>query len=425
MNNKMLNTYKLPYCKGCGHHLIARNTETAFEKLGIDPLNTILVTDIGCQGMLDRYSNTHTVHGLHGRSAALGAGISFGLSDPKKKIIIFIGDGGSTIGLQHILEAARLNLDMTVIIHNNMLYGMTGGQSSGFTPCSFNTTTIKNENQIPNYDICKLARSLNVNYVRRIIARGDFSEELKEAIGSVGFSLVEVVELCPSYGLKLNPGMKMDKLLEESGQEEGVWRHEKESKTEYKYKYNNPSLFEQTKQIEQEFEHNLKKPFSIIMAGSAGEGVQIAATFFANASIASGLSVNQKGRYPVTVGVGFSTAEIIVSPEEECKYDLGELDVIIITSKDGLENNRKYIKEMKNGILFIDKSLELPETSAQIISHDFRHIGAKSAAIYSLFFAIKHIGIITQEALTKTIKQHRIGSKIPLEKIKEELSKKE
>ncbi len=208
MNTKFLKTTELPYCKGCGHHLIARNTAIGLEKNGLTPLDVILVTDIGCHGIIDRCFDIHTVHALHGRSVALGAGIALGLSDPKKKVIVFIGDGGATIGLQHLLESARLNINMTVVIHNNMLYGMTGGQASGLTPCGFKTTITPEGNPTTGYDICALAHSAGAPYVRRIIGRGNFSDELAEAFKVNGFCLVDVVELCPSYGVKLNPGIK-------------------------------------------------------------------------------------------------------------------------------------------------------------------------------------------------------------------------
>ena len=133
-----LTSPRFPYCQGCGHHLVARNTVRALESLSLRPLDVVLVTDIGCHGIVDRAFATHTVHGLHGRAAALGAGIAMALP-AGKKVIVYIGDGGATIGLQHLLEAARLNVDMTVVVHNNMLYGMTGGQPSGLTPPGFRT----------------------------------------------------------------------------------------------------------------------------------------------------------------------------------------------------------------------------------------------------------------------------------------------
>jgi pyruvate/2-oxoacid:ferredoxin oxidoreductase beta subunit len=131
MSQGFLSTENLPFCAGCGHGLIARSIEKALQRLEhLTPLDLVVVTDIGCIGIIDKQFNAHTVHGLHGRSVALATGISMGLSNPRKKILVLLGDGGATIGLHHIIEAAHRNIDMTVIV-NNMLYGMTGGAALG------------------------------------------------------------------------------------------------------------------------------------------------------------------------------------------------------------------------------------------------------------------------------------------------------
>jgi pyruvate/2-oxoacid:ferredoxin oxidoreductase beta subunit len=104
---KFLTDSELPFCKECGHSLVARNTEKALLKLDFDPLDVILVTDIGCHGIIDKSFLTHTVHGLHGRSVALAGGISMGISELGKKIVVFIGDGGATIGMQHLIGAIQ------------------------------------------------------------------------------------------------------------------------------------------------------------------------------------------------------------------------------------------------------------------------------------------------------------------------------
>lgn len=155
MTGRFLSTENLPFCKGCGHGLVAGALEKALGRIeNLDPRDLIVVTDIGCIGIIDRQFKAHTVHGLHGRSTALATGISMGLDDPGKKIIVFIGDGGATIGLQHILEAAHRNVNMTVLVHNNMLYGMTGGQPSGLTPCGFKTSTMPDGRPDGGMDIC-------------------------------------------------------------------------------------------------------------------------------------------------------------------------------------------------------------------------------------------------------------------------------
>ncbi|MFC2114719.1 thiamine pyrophosphate-dependent enzyme, partial [Bacteroidota bacterium] len=154
--NKFLTEAALPFCKGCGHSQIAENTEKALQILNYNPLDVIMVTDIGCHGIIDKSFTTHTVHGLHGRSVALASGVSAGLNNPNKKVITFIGDGGATIGMQHLIDAAHNGFNMTVVIHNNMLYGMTGGQPSEFTPSGFKTPTLPEGAKDAGYDICKL-----------------------------------------------------------------------------------------------------------------------------------------------------------------------------------------------------------------------------------------------------------------------------
>jgi pyruvate/2-oxoacid:ferredoxin oxidoreductase beta subunit len=89
MTVPFLNTDALPFCKGCGHSLIAKNTAISSRKSQYQPLDVIMVTDIGCHGIIDKTLNTHTVHGLHGRSAALGAGVSFGMKIPKKNHCLY------------------------------------------------------------------------------------------------------------------------------------------------------------------------------------------------------------------------------------------------------------------------------------------------------------------------------------------------
>ncbi len=207
MTGRFLSTENLPFCKGCGHGLVAGALEKALGRIeNLDPRDLIVVTDIGCIGIIDRQFKAHTVHGLHGRSTALATGISMGLDDPGKKIIVFIGDGGATIGLQHILEAAHRNVNMTVLVHNNMLYGMTGGQPSGLTPCGFKTSTMPDGRPDGGMDICRLAYSAGAACARRLYALGDITDALEEALLVPGFSLLEAVEICPSYGVKFNPG---------------------------------------------------------------------------------------------------------------------------------------------------------------------------------------------------------------------------
>lgn len=424
MNTSFLNTNNLPFCKGCGHDLVSKNTAKALDILGLEPKNVVVVTDIGCHGIIDKALNAHTVHGLHGRSVALATGLSLGIQEPGKKVIVFLGDGGATIGLQHIIEAARLNLNMSIVIHNNYLYGMTGGQTSGLTPEGFKTTTAGNGNTFAAHDLCALTHAAGASYVTRLMGIGDFSDKLAEAYNTKGCSVIEVIELCPSYGVKFNPNRKLRDIALEAGKPEGVWKNDRapfngpESNFKEKYlKTSTKSLLDKLEIIDTRYQSKLNKGFSIVLSGSAGEGVQLAAGIITKAALSCGLNATQKGSYPVTVGVGFSSSEINLSPDAINYHGMDIPDLVIVTSDDGLAYSLKKIKQMQGGTLIIDKSLPIPETNANVISFDFRSLGAKNACILaSLYFADK-LDIIPRQAMLDMMESSGLAAKLPLEKM--------
>jgi len=403
MDKKFINTSTLPFCKGCTHHTISTNTEKALQKLGKDLLDVILVTDIGCLGIIDKAFDTHTAHGLHGRSVALASGISAGINNPDKKVIVFIGDGGATIGMQHLIDAAHNGYNMTVVIHNNMLYGMTGGQPSEFTPEGFRTPTLPGGASHPGYDICGLVTAAGASYVSRITGIGDISDQLAEAFSRDGFSLVEVMEICTSYGVKSNPGMKLTALIEEAGIEIKTYVDKAPEVYKTNEKEDTLSLFDPKLNIEKEFEHKLDKPIRIFLSGTAGEGVQSGASLFVRAGMRCGLEVTKKGSYPVTVGVGFSAANLILSPENILYTGAPAPDVIIITSEDGLNFARKFVANAgEDTLLIIDSTLEMPDTRAKKVVHHFReHFGGRNASLTALYELVRQSGMIPMEALHK------------------------
>jgi 2-oxoglutarate ferredoxin oxidoreductase subunit beta len=423
METKFINTNTLPFCKGCTHTTISQNTEKALQKLGKDLLDVILVTDIGCLGIIDKAFDTHTVHGLHGRSVALASGVSAGINNPDKKVIVFIGDGGATIGMQHLLDAAHNGYNMTVVVHNNMLYGMTGGQPSEFTPEGFKTPTLPDGAAHKGYDICGLVATAGASYVSRITGIGDISDQLAEAFSRDGFSLVEVMEICTSYGVKSNPGMKLKSLIQEAGIEIKVYADDQAKTYETNEKEDQPTLFSPKLGIDKEFTSRLVKPVRIFLSGTAGEGVQSGASLFVKAGMRCGLNVTKKGSYPVTVGVGFSASNIILSPEPILYTGAPRPDVIIVTSIDGLKFAQKLIDNAtKDTLLIIDSSLETPETNARVIVHHFRdHFGGRYAILVGLYEFIRQSESIPMEALHKQfLGSHMAGSEKLVRLIEEE-----
>ena len=409
---KFLSEEQLPFCKGCGHTTINQNLEKALQKLGYDPLDVVIVTDIGCHGIIDKNLYTHTVHGLHGRSSAVGSGISAALGG-KKKVIVMVGDGGATIGMQHLIDAAHRNFDMTVIVHNNMLYGMTGGQPSEFTPQGFKTPTNPEGSAKPYYNLCSLLVEAGASFVSRINGIGDFSDHLATAISKNGFSMVEVMEICPSYGVKANPGMKLTRLVEDASLEIKVYTDVEKSPFKLLVNPGKKQLINENGRLESHFGHYLSEPLRVMIYGSAGGGVQSAAELLARAAVKSGLQVSKKGSYPVTVGIGFSAAEIIMSPEEIHFTGSPEPDHVIVLTDEGRDYAREVITSMTHGTIWVDGGISLPECSTEVRTFDFTdRMGARNAAIYSVFYLLTENRIFPMEAMVEAFGENKLSQKI-------------
>jgi hypothetical protein len=229
--------------------------------------------------------------------------------------------------------------------------------------------------------------------VERIIGIGDISDQLANAFVKPGFSLVEVMEICTSYGVKSNPGMKLSKVVEDAGLPVKVYADRNLSGPVLEFAKDPKSLLESKVQIQVAHSHNLDRTVRIQIAGSAGEAVQSAAEKFAVAAVSSGLNATKKGSYPVTVGIGFSAADIILSPDKILYTGSPVPDILIITSEDGLAYARTALGNMQKGLVFIDESLPVPDAKATIIRHPFRETaGVKEAAKYSLTYVLQREG---------------------------------
>ncbi|WP_320046609.1 2-oxoacid:ferredoxin oxidoreductase subunit beta [uncultured Ilyobacter sp.] len=202
---------KLPHiwCPGCAHGIVMHALVNAIENIGLNKDDVCVVSGIGCSSRAPGYLDFNTLHTTHGRALAFATGIK--MAKPGMKVIALGGDGDFTaIGGNHLIHAARRNIDIAAIIFNNNIYGMTGGQFSPTTPIGDYATTTPTGNIDPNFDIVKLVEGAGASYVARGTAyHFDALVKLFEnAINHKGFSLVEAVSTCPtSYGRK-NKGFK-------------------------------------------------------------------------------------------------------------------------------------------------------------------------------------------------------------------------
>ncbi len=428
MSEKTYDTYlvdgvKFPFCKGCGHTHSVRYLNKALTILQRDPSNINLVSDIGCIGLVDAlFSDIHTVHTTHGRSTAFGTGIELTdsiLHDSDLKTIVILGDGGATIGLLHIVHAALLNIDVTVLVCNNYLYGMTGGQHSAFTPYEMVTTTTPAGNIVPPLDICKLVESCEGGFIARALATDkNLSEVIAQAIDYPGFALVEIMEICPEYGLKYGgiDGKQLKTTIQEQDKPLGVLVNRKD-REEFSNLYKNSidtesynALIKKSgRVITKEFTSALEKEVGIVVAGTAGERVQLSSYLLLNAAIASGLHATQKNDNPVTQGSGFSISEVIISPEEIHYTGIEKPGYVIITSADGLREvtaNGLLSRCTDETILLVDSSLDMYNIKGQCLKLPLRKsFGADRAAVGALGLCVNLSGLIPREVYEREIKR--------------------
>lgn len=188
------------WCPGCGHGTVMGGMLRAIENLGIKKSDIVLVSGIGCSSRICGYLDFHTLHTLHGRALAFATGVK--LSRPELTVIVPMGDGDAfSIGGNHFIHSARRNIDVTAIIMNNNIYGMTGGQHSPSTGYGDLATTAPFGNIDRPFDFVKLAMGSGATFVARTTTYHVISmiKIIERAIAHKGFSMVEVLSQCPTY----------------------------------------------------------------------------------------------------------------------------------------------------------------------------------------------------------------------------------
>ena len=199
---KYLRLNKLPHiwCPGCGHGIIMNSLIRAIDEVGLDQKKTVVVSGIGCSSRATGYLNFNTLHTTHGRAMAFATGVKLG--NPDLNVIVLSGDGDSAaIGGNHLIHAARRNIDITTVVFNNSIYGMTSGQFSPLTPRGDYATTAPYGNVDQSFDLCDLVMSAGASYVGRGVTyhAKQLTTLINSALSHKGFSFVEGVSQCPTY----------------------------------------------------------------------------------------------------------------------------------------------------------------------------------------------------------------------------------
>ena len=218
----LLRKDKFPHiwCEGCGDGIALKAILRAVQNLKLDRNKIAMVSGIGCSSRTPGYVDFNTLHTTHGRALVFATGLK--LARPDLHVIVVSGDGDATaIGGNHLIHAARRNINLTVLIYNNLIYGMTGGQVSPTTPMGDFATTAPYGGMENTFDIAGLVIAAGASYVARstVYHAKALERMIESAMRKVGFSLVEIMSPCPTaYGKINKKGAAKDLILNQKYQ---------------------------------------------------------------------------------------------------------------------------------------------------------------------------------------------------------------
>lgn len=413
--------HKYPFCPGCGHTLVLDALNAALVKLQLDPHNVVIVTDIGCVGLSDQYFETHALHGLHGRSVAYAAGVK--LANPDLHVIVLMGDGGCGIGGHHLINAARRNIGVTVLVFNNFNFGMTGGQHSPTSPHGAHTTTTRSGNLERPLDIGATVAVNGAAHVWRGTAFDkDLPDQIARAITTDGFSLLDIWELCTAYFVPHNDFSRkeMVNLIDELQFPLGILQEKTYPELAREYRRVNAEQIGRApfsaNPIPQNFTSNVTEPARIVIAGAAGAKIKSTATLLAQAAMRCSLWCVQRDDYPVTVSSGHSVSEIILSPREIFYTGISKPDALLLLAPEGLNQVKSQLAAMDE----TQRVYAIPELAAQIETRaqkiifggDMAHANRKTFALSALAAFLQNTALLPLDALRETIEASENAARV-------------
>jgi len=205
-----------PFCPGCGHGILMGTILRALDDLALPMERMLFVSGIGCAAWIPSpHFKADTLHTLHGRALAFATGAK--LYNPQLITLVVSGDGDlSSIGGNHLIHAARRNLDVTVICANNMIYGMTGGQVASTTPEGAESATTPGGNPHRPFDLCRLVAAAGAAYVARygVVQPLLLKRAIQRGLQTPGFAFIEALSPCPTqFGRRNRQGSPAEILV--------------------------------------------------------------------------------------------------------------------------------------------------------------------------------------------------------------------
>ncbi len=387
------------FCTGCGGGTVLNCFCRAVDELALDPRRMVMVTGIGCSSWIPSpYFLADTLHTTHGRAIAFASGVR--VMQPAMKVVVIAGDGDlSGIGGNHLIHAARRNIDLTVIMVNNAIYGMTGGQVAPTTPEDVPTTTTPHGNVEPPFDVASLVAAAGGTFVARWTTYHvfDLVKAFKAALAHKGFSFVEVVSQCTtSYGKAVGMrraaefladykarSLRLSKAATLSAEElEGkitVGTLRNVAKPEFRERLHaqvarvsDPGSARQGPEPIPPGAVNPPGPpagvarglggenVALRFAGFGGQGVVKAGEILGLAACAEGRRALQNQSYGSSARGGLCTADVTLGPDEIFEIEPDAFDVLVLLSQDSCG---AFLHQLRaGGVLIYDRDLvKLPE----------------------------------------------------------------
>lgn len=398
-NTMRIETLPHIWCPGCGHGILMRDVAQAIENLGLDHDKVCIVSGIGCSSRAVGYMDFNTIHTTHGRAIAFATGIK--MANPELNVIVLTGDGdAAAIGGNHLIHGCRRNIDITVVIFNNEIYGMTGGQYSPETPHLEKGTTAPYGNMDYNFDLPELAKAAGATFTGRCTAfhTSKAIKLIEEGIKHKGFSVIEGVSVCPTYYGRINDkgnAVEMLKWQKENSidvKEAAALSPDKlENKIVIGKLYQDNTRDEYTELYDELIKKCSEKKtttkeattkatpgenepiptgrLELVMSGDGGQGVITSSIIMAEAAFWEGRQVAQSQAYGPEARGGTSRGECIISNKEILFTKVQNPDCLLALTQAAFEKYSGSVKD--KAIVVVDETVDVPQsfaTSHRVVS---------------------------------------------------------